>query len=408
MRYTKRKKENRTGRTVISILIMIVLLAAAGGLVYLRWERPPEIEMIYAEAAEPEAISEPTEEPVEVTPAPTPEPTPIPTPTPEPLPDGAPLDLSGQPTVMERKAGVYTILIVGVDQISESTDTMMVCRFDTSNHTIDCVSIPRDTLINVAWDLRKLNAVYSASLHNGGTGIDSLCTHIKCLTGFDVDCYAVVDLLLFQNIINEMGGIWFDVPIEMNYWDIPQELFIDIHPGYQLLDGYQSMCLCRFREDYSNGDLGRIEMQQAFLKAAASQFLTLGNIPHAGKVVRMLAEGVQTNLNAGNIAWFLRQALQCRSKDIHFHTMPCITRNISGYSYAVVEPYDWVNLINEVLNPYKTDISWGMLNIVYYNGNHVESTTEVQDRGYYDENPWGDWGFDLDLDLGAGDFSFDW
>ena len=408
MRYTKRKKENRTGRTVISILIMIVLLAAAGGLVYLRWERPPEIEMIYAEAAEPEAISEPTEEPVEVTPTPTPEPTPIPTPTPEPLPDGAPLDLSGQPTVMERKAGVYTILIVGVDQISESTDTMMVCRFDTSNHTIDCVSIPRDTLINVAWDLRKLNAVYSASLHNGGTGIDSLCTHIKCLTGFDVDCYAVVDLLLFQNIINEMGGIWFDVPIEMNYWDIPQELFIDIHPGYQLLDGYQSMCLCRFREDYSNGDLGRIEMQQACLKAAAQQFLTLGNIPHAGKVVRMLAEGVQTNLNAGNIAWFLRQALQCKSRDIHFYTMPCITRNIRGYSYAVVEPYDWVNLINEVLNPYKTDISWGMLNIVYYNGDRVESTTEVQDRGYYNENPWGDWGLDIDWYLDAGDFSFDW
>ncbi len=408
MRYTKRKKENRTGRTVISILILIVLLAAAGGLVYLRWERPPEIEMFYAEAAEPEAISEPTEEPVEVTPAPTPEPTPIPTPTPEPLPDGAPLDLSGQPTVMERKAGVYTILIVGVDQISESTDTMMVCRFDTSNHTIDCVSIPRDTLINVAWDLRKLNAVYSASLHNGGTGIDSLCTHIKCLTGFDVDCYAVVDLLLFQNIINEMGGIWFDVPIEMNYWDIPQELFIDIHPGYQLLDGYQSMCLCRFREDYSNGDLGRIEMQQAFLKAAAQQFLTLGNIPHAGKVVRMLAEGVQTNLNAGNIAWFLRQALQCKSRDIHFYTMPCITRNIRGYSYAVVEPYDWVNLINEVLNPYKTDISWGMLNIVYYNGDRVESTTEVQDRGYYNENPWGDWGLDIDWYLDAGDFSFDW
>ena len=162
---------------------MIVLLAAAGGLVYLRWERPPEIEMISAEAAAPEATPEPTEEPVEVTPAPTPEPTP----TPEPLPDGTPLRLSRQQASLERKDGVYTILIVGVDQISESTDTMMVCRFDTNNHKIDCVSIPRDTLVNVAWDLRKLNAVYSASLHSGGTGIDNLSMHIKWLTGFDVD-----------------------------------------------------------------------------------------------------------------------------------------------------------------------------------------------------------------------------
>ena len=407
MRYTKRrKKENRAGRTVLTVICLIVVLAAAAGLVYLRWEKPPE--MMRAEAAEPEVTPEPTEEPVDAAPAPTPVPTPEPTPTLEPMPDGTPFDLSGQASALKRKDGVYTILFVGVDQISESTDTMMVCRFDTRNHKIDIVSIPRDTLINVSWDMRKLNAVYSASLHAGGTGIDSLCMHIKWLTGFDVDCYAVVDLLLFQNVINEMGGVWFDVPIEMNYWDIPQELFIDIHPGYQLLDGYMSMCLCRFREDYSNGDLGRIEMQQAFLKAAASQFLTLGNIPHAGKVVRMIAEGVQTNLSAGNIAWFLRQALQCRSRDIHFHTMPCITRNISGYSYAVVEPYDWVNMINEYLNPYETDINWGMLNIVYYNGNHVESTTEVQDRGYYDENPWGDWGLDLDWGSEEDDYSFDW
>ena len=39
----------------------------------------------------------------------------------------------------------------------------------------------------------------------------------------------------------------------------------------------------------------------------------------------------------------------------------------------------------------------GMMNIVYYNGNSIAGTWDVQDRGYYDENPWGDWGFDWDL-----------
>ena len=157
------------------------------------------------------------------------------------------------------------------------------------------------------------------------------------------------------------------------------------------------MCLCRFREDYENGDLGRIEMQQAFLKAAAQQFLTLGNIPHVGNVIKLLSDGLQTNLNAQNIAWFLRQALQCRSRDIHFYTMPCTTRNISGYSYAVVEPYNWLNMLNENFNPYTSPLSYGNLNIVYYDGNQVASTTEVQDRGYYDDNSF--WG-DLDLDWG--------
>ena len=40
----------------------------------------------------------------------------------------------------------------------------------------------------------------------------------------------------------------------------------------------------------------------------------LGNIPHVGNVIKLLSDGLQTNLNAQNIAWFLRQALQCRSR----------------------------------------------------------------------------------------------
>ena len=388
-----RKKENRkhTGQRVLSIIGLLVVLVVAVGLVYLRWERPPEMVVAEADGLEKEimAVEEDAVSAEEETVA-TPVPTIEPTPSPEPMPDGTPFTLSNQAAQLQRKDGVYTILFVGVDQISDSTDTMVVCRFDTKNHKVDCVSIPRDTLINVAWDVRKLNSVYSASLNSGGTGIDSLSMHIKWLTGFDIDCYAVVDLLTFQLVINEMGGVWFDVPFDMYYWDMGQELYIDMKAGYQLLDGYHCMCLCRFREDYSNGDLGRIEMQQKFLKAAAEQFLTLGNIPHAGKVVKMLAEGVQTNLNAGNIAWFLRQALQCRSRDIHFYTMPCTTRTIRGYSYAVMEPYEWLNMINDVLNPYETPINMGMMNIVYYNGNSIAGTWDVQDRGYYDESPWGE------------------
>ena len=111
-------------------------------------------------------------------------------------------------------------------------------------------------------------------------------------------------------------------------------------------------------------------------------------------------------MNAQNIAWFLRQALQCRSRDIHFYTMPCTTRNISGYSYAVVEPYNWLNMLNENFNPYTSPLSYGNLNIVYYDGNQVASTTEVQDRGYYDDNSfWGDldldWGWDESWDEGS-------
>ena len=63
-------------------------------------------------------------------------------------------------------------------------------------------------------------------------------------------------------------------------------------------------------------------------------------------------------------------------------------------------------MLNENFNPYTSPLSYGNLNIVYYDGNQVASTTEVQDRGYYDDNSfWGDldldWGWDESWDEGS-------
>ena len=210
MRKTHVEKKHQGGRIALYVISMILLLGVFSGLLYLRWEKPPE--MIIAEADGPETVEKSAPAEPEETAAPEPTPMPTPEPTPEPMPDGTPFSVTNA-SALQRADGVYTMLFVGVDQISESTDTMILCRFDTKNHKVNCVSLPRDTLINIAWDVRKLNSVYSASLHNGGTGIDSLLTHVKWLTGIDVDCYAVVDLMTFQYVINELGGVWFDVPI---------------------------------------------------------------------------------------------------------------------------------------------------------------------------------------------------
>ena len=76
-----------------------------------------------------------------------------------------------------------------------------------------------------------------------------------------------------------------------------------------LLSGYDAIGLCRYRAGYVNGDLERIEVQHQLLKAAAEQFISLGNIPNIGKVAKILAENTDTNLSAANIAYFIRQAL---------------------------------------------------------------------------------------------------
>ena len=364
-RTRQKKKAHLMPRILIAAAAVLLLVFG----IYRLWERPPEMkppevpDVSTVETPEPAVSADPS--------APSPEP------TLEPLPDGTPLQTA-------RQNGVYTILLAGLDEASENTDTILLCRFDTVNHAINCVSIPRDTLINVDWDVRRINSVYAGGKRGGGNGIENLLMHIRFLTGIEPDAYAVISLDTFVRIIDILGGVWFYVPIQMDYEQYYDNLFIHLQPGYQYLDGYQCMGLCRFRSDYANGDLGRIEMQHAFFKAVIEQFLTLGNLPHARRIFQILAEGLDTNLTAANIAWFVRQAMQCDKDNIRFFTMPGYGKAIQNFSYYVISPYQWLEMINSALNPYETPVGYGNLNIVYEEDGVFSSTTAVQGPWYYE------------------------
>ena len=178
------EKPKKSGRKRLLIALCAVVLAIGVLLIaYAIWERPPELPapaqptVTEAPAKLPESETDPAQE----TPA-----APVETPDPGEAPA---VEMSG-----DRKAGVYTCLLVGRDFASNSTDTIIVGAFDTVNHKIYCVSIPRDTLINIKWagTPKKINAVYPGYINSGADGMEGLRAQIKNLLGFDVDCYAVV------------------------------------------------------------------------------------------------------------------------------------------------------------------------------------------------------------------------
>ena len=290
----------------------------------------------------------------------------------------------GIPFNTSRRDGMYTILLVGNDDGTGNTDTIMVGKIDTVRHTMNFVSIPRDTIINTDWACRKLNSVYWGAENHGNSGIEALQRHVKKLVGFDLDCYAVVELDAFQQIVDAMGGVWFDVPQDMYYEDAGQNLYIDLQSGYQLLDGYQAMCLCRYRSSYVDGDIGRISVQHDFLKALAEQFVTDGSIPNAAEVCDIIAENTTTNLSAANIAYFFRQALMCKSEDINFYTAPHTPAYVQNLSYAFLDLYDWIDMVNECINPFSTPVTEANLDLVYLHNGNVCCTTVLNDPGYYD------------------------
>ena len=338
----------------LTLLGVFALIGIALYCVYMLWEKAPDVEPEAPKAISTEKTS----------------------------------DSDVEPVSPDRQQDIYTILLVGNDDGNGNTDTIVVGRLDTVNHTMDFVSIPRDTLVNLDWNVRKINAVYAGTANSGGVAIDGLKTQIRNLIGFNVDCYAVIDLDVFVDTVDLMGGVWFDVPQAMHYEDPGQNLYIHIDAGYQCLNGEQAMGVVRYRSGYANGDLGRIEMQQQFLKAVATQFIRLGNIPNISQAVSLLAQNMDTDLSAANIAFFLRQALLCNSEDINFHTMPNTPDMVYGLSYTFVELDPWLEMINQCLNPYNAAVTAANLDVVYKSGGTILSTSgNLRGSWYYSATP---------------------
>lgn len=312
------------------------------------------------------------------------------------------------PTVSgNRKEGVYTFLLVGTDKDDGNTDTLMVVSYDTVNQDINIMSIPRDTMVNASWDIKKINSIYSRY----SDGIGALMDRVKTLIGFRPDFYAKVDLSMFVELVDLIGGVEFDVPQDMNYDDPYQNLHIHLKKGVQTLDGEKAMELVRFRR-YSEGDIKRVEVQQSFMKALIKECVS---IQHWGKIkayIDLAMDHVETDLDSGSIVWFaanvlgLNSAPALNTNDIYTCTLPADyyahawSRDTNqNQSYVTIYPKQVVTLVNERFNPYEQKVTTGMLDAmsILSNGDIASSTGSLRDtrhnaimavrRGeaYYDE-----------------------
>jgi LCP family protein required for cell wall assembly len=256
----------------------------------------------------------------------------------------------------------YTFLVLGTDDGNGNTDTMMVATFDATNYTLNVVNIPRDTLVNVPWYTKKANSL----LANSDKDPNGVITYLKDVLGYPLDFYVVVDLDAFSTLVDAIDGVYFDVPKDMNYEDPVQDLYIHLEAGPQLLDGEHALQLVRARQKvWNTGDIGRIETQQAFLKAAAEQILANKSKLNITELVNIFLEYVDTDLDLGKLGWFAKEFLKMDSDKISLEMIPAnYNDNVNGNSYCTIYVNDWLEVLNTKLNPFDKEIKATDLSIL--------------------------------------------
>jgi len=361
----KRSSRRWIKRTLVAFGVIVLILAGAY-IAFQIWSTPPEVTVGAPTTIEPTTgTSGETDE----------------TAAPEETETPVDAEVPAQSVTSDRRDGTYTFAIIGTDVLSNSTDTILVGMLDTEEGKLNVVSIPRDTLVNTGYDTKKINYIYPACLNNDKDGLESLLETLEDMLGYRVDSYALVDVEVCAELVDTIGGVWFDVPVDMD-WDAPdQDLHIHIAAGYQLLDGEDAVKVMRFRysndttNTYAGGDIDRIGVQHDLLMALADQMLTFGNIPNLGKLIDIYEENVTTNVTSGNLAFYAQEFLKLDSEDIHFDTLPAnYWGSLYGEGYCFPYIDDWLEMVNTYLNPFTTEITRANIDMLYSDGINVYST----------------------------------
>ena len=277
--------------------------------------------------------------------------------------------------VHTRKSGFYNILLCATDENGLRTDTIMIATIDQKQGSVSLTSVPRDTIVDNGETVPKINGVYGIA-GTGDSGAQALMDQLKTILGFRPDGYVIIGYEIFKDVVDAMGGVTFDVPMDMSVDNPDTGEEISLSAGEQVLSGDQALGLCRFRYGYAMADIQRQYVQQTFVKAMVKQCMSASSLPKLPAIYKAAMSNLITDLDGANLRYLaLHVLLGDGLNDIAQHTLPGEGVSYNGASCYGLYGQSVVDMVNEVLNPFEEDITIDDVHILTVSeGSLVEST----------------------------------
>lgn len=207
----------------------------------------------------------------------------------------------------------------------------MVVHVYEGHKRASVVSIPRDTLVErpECTDAKgtahpaAAYAMFNSAYSTGGAAC--AVKTVESMTGIRMDHYIEVDFAGFQKLIDVLGG----VPITTTKDIKDPDSHLNLKAGEHTLTGKQALGLVRTRHGVGDGsDLGRIQLQQAFIKALIEQVKSVGIFSNPTKLYDLAdtaTDAVTTDSelkDVKDLASFANGLKGISSKNMTMVTMP--------------------------------------------------------------------------------------
>ncbi|MFI6489855.1 LCP family protein [Streptomyces sp. NPDC050564] len=244
----------------------------------------------------------------------------------------------------------------GTDDGSARSDTAMIVHVYKGHKKASVVSIPRDTLVQrpsctdtkgVTHDAAS-GVMFNSAYSTGGAAC--AVKTVESITGIRMDHYLEVDFSGFEKLIDDLGGVSVTTTKDIK----DPDSHLNLAAGTHTLDGKQALGLVRTRHGVGDGsDLGRIQLQQAFIKALVDQVKHIGVLSNPKKLYDLAdtaTKAVTTDSEIGSVsdlASFANGLKGISSSNMHMVTMPV--------------QYDAANANRVLVDKAKSELVWKAL-----------------------------------------------
>ena len=259
-------------------------------------------------------------------------------------------DLGEGNNIEQRVENELLFLVLGLDSDDFSgatteqnrTDTMILCKVNFETGKIDILSIPRDSRVMVRGKLDKINHAH----HFGGLKLAMKTT--RDFLNLDIDYYVRVNFFSVKDIVDALGGVEVDVPVQV---DVAEDN-VHLEPGKQILNGKQALQFARFRAGYAEGDVGRVKAQQLLIKALVTELTKAKNIAKIPQILEVVKKTVNTNIPFSTIAKLALKTKNLSVDKMHTEIVPGESAYINNISYFVPNRSKLNALVKEMFGDY--------------------------------------------------------
>lgn len=245
-----------------------------------------------------------------------------------------------------KTVGRINILVLGESGIGDGynlTDSIMVASYNPQTQQASILSVPRDTYVGKKdkdtatqnyLASYKMNAVY-----RNGTNIPEAIECVSNVIGVNLENYILINTDAIIEIVDAIGGVMFNVPIDMDYDDYNQDLHIHLKAGEQLIDGAKAEQLLRFRHnndmtsypvEYGDNDIGRMRTQREFIQETAKQLLKIENVTKVVKLLDIVFNNVKTNLDLETLKYYIPYIFKFNTSNITSDVLPGEAEKCNG------------------------------------------------------------------------------